>query len=310
MEISQLRTLIHVAELGSLSKAADRLNIAQPALSRQVKMLEAEIGARLFARHGRGMVVTEAGREVLTHARRVVAEIDEIRAVAADPSAPLRGHVSIGMPPTVAEILAEPLVAAFAAKHPDATLRVASAYSGFLLDWVHRGHVDVAVLYAPKSAKTLRSRPLLTENLYLIGPPSLDLEGHAPVEFAEFEGERLLLPSRGHGLRDILERCAEQAGVRLDVRVEADNFSTLKNLVIAGHGATILPLAGINEELKASRLAFAPIANPTPSRTLILSFPTDRPASRLAEFAGDAITRTVSDLVGSRDWVARLVQPA
>ncbi|RVA63909.1 LysR family transcriptional regulator, partial [Mesorhizobium sp. M7A.F.Ca.CA.001.11.2.1] len=89
MELSQLRTLIHVAELGSLSKAADRLHIAQPALSRQVRMLEEELGFALFLRHGRGMVLSEQGKEVLTHAMRVMAEIDEIRATATPANAPL-----------------------------------------------------------------------------------------------------------------------------------------------------------------------------------------------------------------------------
>ena len=156
MELSQLRTLIHVAELGSLSKAADRLHIAQPALSRQIRLLEDELGVRLFDRHGRGMVVTDQGQDVLRHALRVMAELDEIRATVADEDAPLRGHVSIGMPPTVSDILAEPLVSAFRETHPEATLRIVSAYSGYLLDWMHRGEIDAAVLYDPKSARTLR----------------------------------------------------------------------------------------------------------------------------------------------------------
>ncbi|WID95182.1 LysR family transcriptional regulator [Bosea vestrisii] len=170
MDISQLRTLIHVAELGSLSKAADRLHIAQPALSRQIRLLEAELGVRLFQRHGRGMTVTEQGQDVLQHASRIMAELEEIRAVVADENAPLRGHVSIGMPPTASDILSEPLVAAFRDAHPEATLRIVSAYSGYLLDWLHRGELDAAILYDPKSARTLHIQPLLEETLFLIGP--------------------------------------------------------------------------------------------------------------------------------------------
>ena len=113
MDISQLRTLIHVAELGSLSKASDRLHIAQPALSRQIRLLEQELGVRLFDRHGRGMIATDQGRDVLRHALRIMAELEEIRAVVSDENAPLRGHVSIGMPPTASDILSAPLVSAF-----------------------------------------------------------------------------------------------------------------------------------------------------------------------------------------------------
>ena len=123
MDVPQLRTILYVAELGSLSKAADRLRIAQPALSRQVRLLEEELGIRLFDRHGRGMEVTEAGKEVLRHAQRIMQELDEIRATVADEDAPLRGHVSIGMPPTVSDILSVPLVSAFQARHPEAKLQ-------------------------------------------------------------------------------------------------------------------------------------------------------------------------------------------
>src|SRR3954466_3737290 len=99
MDISQLKTLIHVAELGSVSKAADRLNIAQPALSRQIRLLEQELGAYLFERHGRGMVITEMGREVLAHAVRIMAEMDAIRDTVSEGRTSFRGSISIGTTP-------------------------------------------------------------------------------------------------------------------------------------------------------------------------------------------------------------------
>ena len=182
MDLSQLRTIIHVAELGSLTKAADRLRIAQPALSRQVRMLEEELGVRLFNRHGRGMVVTDEGREVLTRAVRVMAELEEIRATAVDAGAPLAGQIAIGFPPTVADIVSVPLVAAFGKAHPRAMLRLASAYTGYLIDWLHRGEIDLAILYDPLVPPTVRSRPLLLENLFLIGPPEAGVLGR-PTPF-------------------------------------------------------------------------------------------------------------------------------
>src|SRR5215213_3517554 len=105
MDFAQLKTLIHVAELGSLSKAADRLNIAQPALSRQIRLLERELGTYLFERHGRGMVLTEAGRQVLEHASRIMSELDALRSSVAQPGSSLRGIVTIGTTPTVAAIV-------------------------------------------------------------------------------------------------------------------------------------------------------------------------------------------------------------
>jgi DNA-binding transcriptional LysR family regulator len=310
MELSQLRTLIHVAELGSLSKAADRLHIAQPALSRQIRLLEEELGVRLFDRHGRGMVMTAEGQDVLRHALRVMAELEEIRATVADGDAPLRGHVSIGMPPTAADILSEPLVAAFRETHPDATLRIVSAYSGYLLDWMHRGEIDAAILYDPKSARTLRVQPLLEEALFLIGPAGAGLSPETPVDFGDLEGVRLLLPSAGHGLRAILDRCAAERGFALSVPVEADSYSTLKDLVRAGHGSTILPRAPIHRELAAGELCAAPLTNPVPLRRLVLSYPTDRPVARLARFAGQVIAAKVGAMVEGGVWPGRLPDAA
>lgn len=306
MEISQLRTILHVAELGSLSKAADRLRIAQPALSRQVRLLEEELGIRLFERHGRGMLVTEAGTAVLRHAARILAEMEEIRATVADDDAPLRGLVSVGMPPTVSDILAEPLVSAFQARHPEAKIRLVSAYSGYLMDWLHRGDVDVAIMYETRPLRSLRTKPLLEEVLYLIGAPGSGLLPDQALEFSALATRRLFLPSLGHGLRRIVEDCAAQAGIALDVRVEADSYSTLKALVAAGHGHTILPLAPIHADLAEGRLTFAPLL-PAPTRRLMLTFPTDRQTPRLARFAAQVISQTATDLVGTGVWSGRLL---
>ncbi len=308
MELSQLRTLIHVAELGSLSKAADRMRIAQPALSRQVRMLEEELGVALFTRHGRGMVLTDRGREALTHASRIVAELEEIRATASDVDTPLSGQIAIGLPPTVADIISVPLVAAFGKSHPNAVLRLVSAYTGYLLDWLHRGEIDLAVLYDPRTARSLRSQPLLLENLFLIGPPEAGFSTVRAISFEDLEGKRLLLPSVRHGLRTIVERCAVEAGISLDVVVEADSYATLKDLVRHGHGWTILPLAPIHDDVVGRKLTAAPLIDPVPVRRLVLSFPADRPVPRLARFAGQTIVDIVSDRVERAVWVGQLLK--
>jgi len=307
MEISQLRTILHVAELGSLSKAADRLNIAQPALSRQVRLLEEELGVTLFTRHGRGMVVTDQGRAVLKHAARAMAEIEEIRTSASDSDAALTGQIAIGMPPTVSDILSVPLVDAFGKAHPQVVLRLVSAYTGYLLDWLHRGEIDVAILYDPRTARSLRSRPILLENLFLIGPPDAGFSTVRAVPFKELRGKRLLLPSPRHGLRTIVERCAIEAGIPLDVVVEADSYATLKDLVRHGHGWTILPLAPIHDDIARGVLTGAPLIDPVPVRRLVLSYAADRPVSRLARFAGDAIVNIVDSYVEQGRWVGQLL---
>lgn len=123
MDLAQLKTLIHVAELGSLSKASERLNVVQPALSRQIRLLERELGASLFERHGRGMAITDTGRRVLEHAERIMEELEGVRTAAAPNPQALTGFVSIGTPPTVAEILTVPLARRVREAHPGLTIR-------------------------------------------------------------------------------------------------------------------------------------------------------------------------------------------
>jgi DNA-binding transcriptional LysR family regulator len=253
------------------------------------------------------MVLTEQGRDVLKHAVRISSELEEIRASASDVEAPLAGQVAIGLPPTVADIISVPLVAAFGKAHPNAVLRLVSAYTGYLMDWLHRGEIDLAVLYDPRTARSLRSRPLLFENLFLIGPPEAAFSTVRAVSFKDLTGKRLLLPSPRHGLRTIVERCASDAQITLDVAVEADSYATLKDLVRNGHGWTILPLAPIHESVVANALTAAPLIDPVPVRRLVLSFPADRQTPRLARFAGKAIVDIVADRVERAVWVGQLL---
>lgn len=308
MDLPQLRTLVHVAELGSLSKAAARLRIAQPALSRQVRLLEAELGAPLFARHGRGMVITEAGRAVLAHAKRILAEVEALKGAATGPGAALAGHVAIGLPPTIADLISVPLVAAFTRTHPRVTVRLVSAYTGDLLDGLHRGELDLAILYDPRATRALRSRPLMRERLFLIGGHDAGLAMAAPVPFRALAAERLLLPSDRHGLRNILRIFADEAGIALDVAVETDSYTGLKELVRHGYGRTILPLAPIHTDLAAGRLTAAPIVDPAPTRRLVLSFPPDRPPSGAADFAGEAVVAIMTEHVARGIWVGDLLR--
>ena len=308
MEITQLRTLVQVADLGSLSKAAARLRIAQPALSRQVRLLEEELGVRLFERQGRGMALTDAGRTVLGHAKRVVREMEALKVSVADPLSTLSGHVAIGLPPTIADLTFLPLVAAFRTTHPDVTVRLVSAYTGDLLDGIQRGDLDIAVLYDPHATRALRSRALMLERLFLIGPGEAGLSVEKAVSFTALAGVELLLPSRRHGLRVILESLAAQVGIELDVCIEIDSYTALKDLVRHGYGWTILPLAPIHADVERGELSAAAIVDPAPTRRLVLSYPSDRARSRATSFAADTIVAQMNRQFEHGVWSGELLR--
>ena len=307
MDIVQLKTLIHVAELGSLSKAADRLNIAQPALSRQVRLLEEELGATLFDRHGRGMIITEAGRNVLDHASRIMLELDSLRSSVSKKRAVLRGEVSIGMAPTIAQIMTVPMVRAIKDSAPDLAMRFSSAFTGYLIDWVRRGELDVAFSYDPHPSKSLRTTPLILESLMLVGAAADRLTMDRSVAFSDLAGVDLVLPKAPHGLRVIMDDCALKAGIALKTTVEVDSYGPMIELVKAGVGMTVLPLAPIFEMVQSGVLTAAPLVDPAPERRLALVYSADRAISPAARFVGECFTEIAGDLVTRGIWSGRLL---
>lgn len=307
MDVVQLKTLIHVAELGSLSKASDRLHIAQPALSRQIRLLEKELGAYLFERHGRGMQITDVGRDVLAHATRIMEEMESIRSSVVGGKSSIRGTVMLGTTPTVAAIVTVPLVRKIREAHPDLGVRLSSAFSGYLLDWVQRGELELAISYDPQPLHTLRIVPVMMENLLLVGPASANLRLDTPVSFASLAQQQLVLPSERHGLRVILENCAREVGIKLQTSIEADSFGAMTDLVGNGFGLTALPLASIYSQLESGILSAAPLVDPVPMRKLVQVFPADRRVSPAAKFVGDSFIEIAADLVTRKIWVGHML---
>ncbi|WP_330509359.1 LysR substrate-binding domain-containing protein [Pseudomonas putida] len=307
MDVTQLKTLIHVAELGSLSKASDRLHVAQPALSRQIRQLEKELGVYLFERHGRGMEITAAGLEVLERATRIMNELESIRTSVAGGRAAFRGMVAIGTTPTIAEIVTVPLVKRISDTHPDLSIRFSSAFSGYLLDWLQRGELELAISYDPQPLNTLRIEPVMMENLVLVGPPDSGLNLDTAVPFAQLARESMVLPSPRHGLRKIMDQCALERGFKITTSVEADSFGAMIDLVRNGFGYTALPLASIYSRLSDGTLCAAPLVDPTPMRKLVLVLPADRQVSPATRYVGQTFVDIASELVAEGIWAGHML---
>lgn len=307
MDVVQLKTLIHVAELGSLSKASDRLHIAQPALSRQIRQLEKELGVYLFERHGRGMVITEAGREVLQHASRIMQELEAIRSSVGGGDGRFRGAVAIGTTPTIAEIVTVPLVKRIREAHPELSIRFSSAFSGYLLDWLQRGELELAISYDLEPRHTLRIVPVMMENLVLVGPPEAGLTMDQPVAFTTLADAQLVLPSARHGLRKIMDDCAAQAGIEISASIEADSFGAMIDLVRNGFGLTALPLASIYGHVQNGTLCAAPLVDPLPMRKLVMVSPADRRVSPATRYVGDTFVALAAELVDKGIWSGHML---
>ena len=299
MNLKQLRTFLHVAELGKLSLAADRVGTAEPALSRQISMLEEELGLRLFDRHGRGMDLTRAGERLRERAGFLIRYVDETRSEIQSFDATVRGRVVVGMPATLAEVVAAELIEKFVTKHPETSLRIVTGLSGHIHDWLQRGEVDVAVLYAQQTDASLLVEKLFDEELHLVSKRDVLPGKSGSISFADVCKLPLVLPAQRHGLRVLIEALATAKGLSLDVQVEADSFRVLTNLACRGTYATILPARSIRDATDAGLIEIRHIKNPTPSRSLSLALPVDRPITSAVRLFSDELKDAVGNLLSN-----------
>lgn len=307
MDLKQLTTFMQVAELGSLSKASEKLRIVQPALSRQIRMLEEELKVSLFSRHGRGMVLTHAGEMLRERAAGILRQVEEARADLILEAGSVRGQVILGVPPTVGEVLAPRLIERFLQRYPEVRLRVVTAFSGYLLDWLHSSEIDIAVIYETEPGANARFTPLLVENLYFItkGQGVQGLQG--AISFAELSARKLILPGPQHGLRILVENEARKQGLRLTIPVEADALQMLKGLVARGLGTTVLPMPAVHQEVLEGRLTACPIVGPQLTRRLVIARLIGRKASLAVQRFQEVLQQEVAAMVEEGVWEGRLL---
>jgi LysR family nitrogen assimilation transcriptional regulator len=270
MNSKQLEVFVKVAELGSLSKAAIGLGRAQPILSRQIRELESELKTRLFHRTGRGLVVTETGKRLLTRSRRVLEELNQAEHEVRNLGQTQLTNAIIAIPTTLSRILTVPLVREIRSRHPQVHLRVREGTSGPILDWVMQRQVDVAILYDTMPTPRTSTEALCEETMFLIsrvdGPA---LPKTIPVR--ELAHMPLVLPGEDQGLRMLMEMTAAQVGIPLDVVVEADTFNGIRLLVEDGVGCGILPFQVIEQEVRDGVLQASRLVEPEVQRQLVVT---------------------------------------
>jgi DNA-binding transcriptional LysR family regulator len=309
LELRQLRTFLSLAELGSLTRAADQLRIAQPALSRQIRMLEEEIGLPLFLRHSRGMQLTEAGAALLRFASGPLRQLEIAVAQVRELETEVSGEVALGLMPSVADIFAGRLAERVAEALPKVSLRIAEAYVPHLVEWLQRGDLDATLSYAGVQGSGLKITHLLQEDMLLIGPPESGLNLDKSVACATLASIRLVLPSMPSGLRKVVEQAAADANVKLDVKVEADAYVVLKHLVSVGKGYTILPMSAVARDLASRRLRAAPLVEPTLTRQICLLEPKERSSSRATRAVLEILQHELAQLIAAGEWPAIPLQP-
>jgi len=279
MDLKQLRTFRAVAELGSLSKAADRLRTAQPGLSRHIKLLEHELRVELFIRNGRGMLLTSAGRMLLDRTTGLVRQIEQVRDDIQSASGSPSGRVIRGLVPTVSAVFSGRFARRVITDFPEIRVRIVESYGGHLVEWLHRGEMDLAITYGPAEDLHLSVQSIGREDIAVVGPPGSGLGKRKQVDLKWLVKQKLILPSISHGLRALLEKAVAREKLTLNALIEADSYRAQISLMEEGLGYTLLPASAIRAELAAGRLEMATLVRPSVSRELILASPIEHPTS-------------------------------
>ena len=269
MELRSIQYFVQVADEGSITRTADKIGIAQPALTRHIKQLEAELGTQLLMRLPRGVRLTTSGRDFLDHARAIMLEVarasEHVRSKVQSP----RGRVVMGTSPTLAPLLLPRCIARARQQCPTVTLKVVEGFSPQLLDALLTGRLDLAVMTNPPRTAALALTPLCSEPLVVISPPGARGTRQA-FSLAELSSTPFILTV---GLRTLAEQQLAGVGVSLKVEAEIDSVEAIRRLLISGVGMTIMPVSAFYEELRAGQVVAHPIEDANLHRILILARP-------------------------------------
>lgn len=305
MDYEHLKIFLTIAESGAYSRAAMLLSISQPILSRKIKALEEFFGTDLFYRTGRGVVLTEAGSVLAQHARNIVRAYDaatkEVREAAVRPTGP----VILSMPSSISEVIAVDLLKDFKEAYPDISLKLLEGYSGHLLEWLAEGKTDIAVLYDVPGQHGVSGSldPFLQDEIFLLGPyPDPEGVGRGSVDAKALARLPLILPSRPHGIRVLVDDALAMRGLQPRVLMEINSNHSMLKLVEKGVGYAVLPYFCAANQVKRGTVKIWRIHNPTIVRSLAITMSSRRPSTAPVRALSQMLRRMIQRIVDNEGW--------
>lgn len=297
MDLKQIEYFVRVAQLGSFTSASIALNIAQPALSRQIRRLEVELRQPLLLRNGRGVSMTEAGKIMLDHGLGVLHQVDRIKEELSREREGLLGRVAVGLPPSLARLLTVPLTREFKKAMPDAVLSITEGLSMVMQESICQGRLDVAVLYDFTPTPDIDFHPLGDQSLMLV-QSNLYFNDEGPVTLTDLASMPLVLPSRPNSLRMMLENEFAALDIQPEIAVRADAITTILDLVIAGVGVAILPSSAVHASMRVqSNLTLRAIDNPPLKASVGLAVSARRPMTKVQKNIVELMQHQVSEVL-------------
>ncbi|ECD4446205.1 tricarballylate utilization LysR family transcriptional regulator TcuR [Salmonella enterica subsp. enterica serovar Java] len=300
MELRQLRYFVRIIETGSMGSAAQDLDIGVSALSQQMSRLENELAIRLLQRTSRGVTPTNAGLAFYSQAQLALRHADD--AILAAREARLSGHVSVGIAPSTASILGIPFIHAMQENYADVRLHVVESLSGNLERMINTRQIDLAVVFQKDKILRWSARPILEEQLFLIGSHALLAAlPDNPITPEQLAGIPLIMPSQGHGLRGRLDAVCQEHALNVEIVAEIDGLALLMRAVRDGLGATLQPGAAISH-LDNDALRVIGVHNPVLSRPNFLVSLSDDELTPAGLAARVVLTKVMRQLVDAGEW--------
>ncbi|MDZ7938506.1 MAG: LysR substrate-binding domain-containing protein [Rhodoferax sp.] len=303
MDLKQLEYFVRVAEMGSFTRASISLDVAQPALSRQIRLLEVELRQNLLTRNGRGAVPTEAGKLLLEHGRGILHQVQLTREEMGAARGALAGRVSIGLPPSLSKLITVSLAKAFRQHLPQSQLTLTEGFSLLMYEGLRMGNLDMAVLYNPDTSVDLEMTTLHEDELCLVspaGPNNKPGKGQADtVSLKEIADLSFILPSRPNAFRVLIESELMNIGKRPTIALEVDGLNAILNLVKEGMGHAVLPSYTLSNFEDASPFTVKRIHTPTIKSKLMLVWSARRPTTQTHKKAMELIAQVVAGQINA-----------
>jgi LysR family transcriptional regulator, nitrogen assimilation regulatory protein len=280
LDLRQIQYFVCLYEERSVTRAARRLNVVQPALSMQISRLEKHLRTNLFERTARGMIPTSAGEAMYRLYLPILLDLRHANQQVMELSGKVLGRIAVGIIPSITNSVLADVLHRFGAKYPDVEIRIDEAYSGTLIDWVIAGDLDFAVVNSTRRKVGIAMHPLIDEELVLVerGTSKNSLE---PLPFVQLSKLSLVLPSRRHGIRSIVDEAAEKIGIEVNPQIEVDALAPTLKLVSESDLTTVLPAIVARRSTVELPLQTRRIVEPVLKRELVYVYRSQRPPSRV-----------------------------
>ncbi|TFL15045.1 LysR family transcriptional regulator [Pusillimonas caeni] len=296
MDFKQLQYFLCVVDQGSFTKASRLLDVAQPALSRQVRLLEVELKQNLLIRTGRGVVATEAGRLLTDHGRRIMHQIETAREELGKLRGTVGGHVDVGIPTSLSKLLAVRLISEVRERLPGAALSISDGLSVPMHESILSGRLDMALLYKPQSSPDLDTVTVMKEELYLVCGASSPSDA-SPISLKEVADLPLVIPRRPHEIRNIVETKMASLGCKPQVMIEVDGVPAILDILADGPGYAVLPLYAVAIYSKSGVYRFRRIVDPCLGSRLVLATSSRRPRTSTQEAVFNLVLEICSEVL-------------